>query len=57
MVLEEHSKNRADNNAGKKGKIEEKLAKNYGLHPLLFVCGHDARSLFSAEGTDLDSLH
>jgi hypothetical protein len=55
MVLEQHSKNRADNNAEKRG-IEEKLAKNYGLRPLFFVCGHVGRSVFSAEWANLDSL-
>jgi hypothetical protein len=41
----------------RRGGIEEKLAKNYDLRPLLFVCGHDSRSLLSAELDDLDSLH
>ena len=29
------------------GGLEEKLAKNYDLQPLLFVCGHDGRSFCS----------
>lgn len=56
MGLEQHSKNRADNNGGKRRNRREVSQEIRSSVPLI-VCGHDDRRLRSAEWADLDSLH